>query len=275
MILMLAGQRQMLILEEVRARGSVRVGELTKMLEVSDMTVRRDLDALAEQGLVVKVHGGATALPNPQTDDPGLETRLHRRLREKRAIAESARALVRPGQVIGLSAGTTTLRLAQALADVPSITVVTNSVEIASALRRDVRLDITVVLTGGVVVSRDTLVGPLAAAAASSIHLDVLFLGVHGMAEDAGFTSPDLLETEIDRTFIASADKVVVVADHTKWGVRGLSRVADLEEADVLVTDSGLAAPARRVLEQKVGRLVLAPVERARRHGTARGARSA
>jgi DeoR/GlpR family transcriptional regulator of sugar metabolism len=266
--IMLAGQRQMLILDEVRARGSVRVSELARLLGVSDMTVRRDLDVLAEQGLVVKVHGGATALPKPQTEDPGLETRLHRRLREKQAIAESARELVRPGQV-------TTLQLAHALRDVPSITVVTNSVEIAGALRREARPDLTVVLTGGVVVSHDTLVGPLAAAAASSIHLDVLFLGVHGMADDAGFTSPDLLETEIDRTFIASADKVVVVADHSKWGVRGLSRLAELDEVDVLVTDSGLSAPARRSLEQKVGRLVLAPVGRARRRAPVVGARSA
>jgi DeoR/GlpR family transcriptional regulator of sugar metabolism len=230
---------------------------------------------LAEQGLVEKVHGGATAPPPPHTGDPGLETRLHRRLREKEAIAESARTLVRAGQVIGLTAGTTTLRLAHALRDLPNLSVVTNSVEIAGALQRDARPDLTVVLTGGVVVARDTLVGPLAAAAASSIHLDILFLGVHGMAEDAGFTSPDLLETEIDRTFIASTDKVVVVADHTKWGVRGLSRVAGLEEADVLVTDSGLSTAARGVLEQKVGRLVLAPVARTRRHAAARGSRPA
>lgn len=250
----------MRVLDEVRLRGSVRVSELTALLGVSDMTVRRDLDALAEAGLVEKVHGGATTPSRPPTGDPGLETRMHRRVREKEAIADAARALVRPGHVIGLTAGTTTLRLAHALRDVPSLTVVTNSVEIASALRRDGRPDITVVLTGGVYMSRDTLVGPLAAATASSIHLDVLFLGVHGMAEDAGFTSPDLLETEIDRTFIATADKVVVVADSTKWDVRGLSRVADLDEVYALVTDTGLPARARRVLEQKVGRLLLAPV---------------
>jgi DeoR/GlpR family transcriptional regulator of sugar metabolism len=257
---MLPGQRQTLILDEVRAHGSVRVSDLTALLGVSDMTVRRDLDALAAGGLVEKVHGGATVPPRSHTGDPGLETRLHRRVREKKAIAEAARTLVRPGQVIGLTAGTTTLWLAHALRDIPSLTVVTNSIEIASALRREHRPDISVVLTGGVLISRDTLVGPLAAATASSIHLDVLFLGVHGVAEDAGFTSPDLLETEIDRTFIASADRVVVVADSTKWGVRGLSRVADLDEVHAFVTDTGLSGSARSVLEQKIGRLLLAPV---------------
>ena len=272
---MLAGQRQQLILREVRRRGAVRVSELTELLGVSDMTVRRDLDVLAEGGLVEKVHGGATTSSMTPTDDPGLETRLHRSLREKAAIAEAARSLVRPGQVIGLSAGTTTLRLAEALLDVPSLTVVTNSLQIAGALRRDGRHDLTVVVSGGVCVPPDTLVGPLAATTISSIHLDVLFLGVHGMAEDAGFTSPNLLEAEIDRTFIAAADMVVVVADHTKWGVRGLSNVADLDSVNTLVTDSGLVTHARRVLEQRVGRLVLAPVARARRRTPLGGPRTA
>ena len=261
---MLAGQRQQLILREVRRRGSVRVSELSELLSVSDMTVRRDLDVLADSGLVEKVHGGATAPSLSPTDDPGLEARLRRRMREKEAIAEAARDLVRPGQVVGLTAGTTTLRVAEMLLDMPSLTIVTNSIHIAGALLRDGRRDLTVVVTGGVCTPPDTLVGPLAAATLSSIHLDVVFLGVHGMAADAGFTSPHLLESEIDRTFIASSDTVVVVADHTKWGVRGLSGVADLDAVDTLVTDSGLSAPARRVLEQKVGRLILAPVARGR-----------
>lgn len=272
---MLAGERQTLILEAVRGRGFVRVGELTELLGVSDMTVRRDLTELAERGLVEKVHGGATVLMHAHTEDPGLETRLHRQLREKRAIAQSARTLVRPGQVIGLAAGTTTLQLAHALEEIPNLTVVTNSLQIAGALRRNRRSDLTLVLTGGMLLSGDILVGPLAVAAAATIHLDLLFLGVHGMTEDEGFTSPDLLETEIDRTFIASTDVVALVADHTKWGVRGLSPVASLSEADVLVTDSGLPDTARDVLEREVGQLLVAPVEDRRRRAKITGPRSA
>ena len=98
-----------------------------------------------------------------------------------------------------------------------------------------------------------------------SMHLDTLFLGVHGMAEDPGFTSPNLLEAETDRAFIASAERVVVVADHTKWGVRGLSRLARLDEADVVVTDSGLSTEAHDTLAGHVDRVVLAPARRARR----------
>src|ERR671935_1827188 len=102
---MLAGQRQLLILEEVRRRGAVRVSELTELLAVSDMTIRRDLDVLAAAGLVDKVHGGATAPGRLSADEPGFEAKSHRQLDEKEAIARAAAALVEPGQAIGLPAG--------------------------------------------------------------------------------------------------------------------------------------------------------------------------
>src|SRR5207253_2527056 len=109
--LMLAGQRQMLIVEEVRRRGAMRVSELTELLDVSEMTVRRDLDALAASGLIEKVHGGATAPSRQSAEEPGFEAKSHRQLREKEAIAQAAAALVEPGQAIALTAGTTTWRL--------------------------------------------------------------------------------------------------------------------------------------------------------------------
>jgi DeoR/GlpR family transcriptional regulator of sugar metabolism len=123
---MLAGQRQMLIVEEIRRRGAVRVSELTELLDVSDMTVRRDLDALAASGLIEKVHGGATARERQSTDEPGFEAKSHRQLKEKEAIARAAAALVQPGQAIALTAGTTTWRLAHHIVDVAHLTVVTN-----------------------------------------------------------------------------------------------------------------------------------------------------
>ena len=257
---MLAGQRQKLILDEVRRMGAVRVKELTDLLAVSEMTVRRDLDTLAESGLLQKVHGGATARGHLSTEELGFETNSHRQPAEKEAIAESARRLVGPGQAIGLTAGTTTWRLAHRIADVPNLTVVTNSVQVADVLQRERRPDVTVVLTGGVRTPSDALVGPVAVTTIGALHLDLLFLGVHGMAEDAGFTSPNLLEAETDRAFIAAAQRVVVVADSTKWGVRGLSRVARLDEVHVLVTDNNLPTEAREVLEAHVERVVLAPV---------------
>jgi DeoR/GlpR family transcriptional regulator of sugar metabolism len=265
---MLAGQRQQLIVEEIRRRGAVRVSELTELFAVSDMTIRRDLDALAASGLVDKVHGGATAPGRPSTYEPGFEAKSHRQLAEKEAIAQSARALVEPGQAIGLTAGTTTWRLAHYIADVSELTVVTNSLQVANVLHREGRPDLTVVLTGGVRTPSDALVGPVAVGTLRSLHVDVVFAGVHGMAEDAGFTTPNLLEAETNEALIAAAARLVVVADHTKWGVRGLSRIATLDQADVLVSDSGLGVDARAILGEHVGELIVAPVQRkTRRRG--------
>src|SRR5918999_26654 len=171
--LMLADQRRTLIAEEIRRRGAVRVSELTARLGVSDMTIRRDLDALA------------------------------------------ARELVEPGQAIALGAGTTTWRLAHHLLDVPDLTVVTNSIQVATVLHRLPRPGLTVVLTGGVRTPSDALVGPVAVSALRSLHVDVLFTGVHGMTEDAGFSTPNLLEAETNWALISCAERVVVIADHT------------------------------------------------------------
>ena len=257
---MLAGQRQQLIVEEIRRRGAVRVSELTELLAVSDMTIRRDLDVLASSGLVDKVHGGATVRGRPSTDEPGFEAKSHRQLEEKDAIARAAAELVEPGQAIGLTAGTTTWRLAHHILDVPDLTVVTNSIQAANVLHRERRPDLTVILTGGVRTPSDALVGPVAVTTLRSLHVDVLFMGVHGMTADAGFTTPNLLEAETDQAFVASAERVVVTADHTKWGVRGLSRIARLDEVDTLVTDSRLSAEARAVIAEHVGELIVAPV---------------
>jgi DeoR/GlpR family transcriptional regulator of sugar metabolism len=116
-----------------------------------------------------------------------------------------------------------------------------------------------VILTGGVRTPSDALVGPLAVATLRSLHVDLLFMGVHGMTVDAGFTTPNLLEGETDQAHLASAERVVVLADHTKWGVRGLSRIARLDEAHVIVTDAGISAEARTLLAEHVDQLVIAP----------------
>jgi DeoR/GlpR family transcriptional regulator of sugar metabolism len=256
---MLAAQRQKLIVDEIRREGGVRVSELTGLLSVSEMTIRRDIDVLAAAGLVEKVHGGATLRGGLSAEEPGFEAKSHRQLSEKEAISRAASRLVEPGQAIGLSAGTTTWRLAHHLADIPDLTVVTNSIQVADVLHRAARHDLTVVLTGGVRTPSDALVGPIAVNAVRSLHLDVLFLGVHGITADAGLTTPNLLEAETNRALVAASERLVVVADHVKWGVRGLSRIAGLEDVDVFVSDPGLPAQARETIKEHVDRLVIAP----------------
>ncbi|MFC0503375.1 DeoR/GlpR family DNA-binding transcription regulator [Micromonospora costi] len=254
---MLAQQRQAAILERVRAAGGVRVTELAAEFGVSDMTIRRDLETLHDRGLLAKVHGGATLAGPGSTDEPGFRAKSVRQPGEKAAIAERAAQLVPPGGAIALSAGTTTAELARRLVDVPGLTVVTNSLPVAEILHAGGRSDQTVVLTGGVRTPSDALVGPLAVGAIRSLHLDLLFLGVHGISERAGFTTPNLMEAETDRALVAAADRLVVLADHTKWGTVGISSIVGLSAAHVLVTDDGLPAAARRVLGDHVGELVM------------------
>jgi DeoR/GlpR family transcriptional regulator of sugar metabolism len=257
----LARQRQAMILEQARRTGAVRVSDLVAQLGVSDMTIRRDLDALASRGLVEKVYGGATAVLGKSTDEPGFEAKSVQQRAQKEAIAELAATLVRPGTAIGISAGTTTWSLARALGPVAGLTVVTNSIRVADVLRDTAQADSTVVLTGGVRTPSDALVGPIAVHSLRRLHLDLVFLGVHGMADGPGFTTPNLTESETDRALVEAGGRLVVLADHTKWGIVGISTIADLDEADVVVTDDGLPEPARQVLSEHVSELLIAPVE--------------
>ncbi len=271
---LLAEQRRALILDEVRRHGGARVNELTRKLKVSDMTVRRDLDALARLGVVEKVHGGAVPIAEASTHEPGFEAKSGMELSAKEDIARAAAPLAVPGSAIALSGGTTTYALAQHLVDVPGLTVVTNSMRIADVFHSARRAAdaasegaggrersfgaATVVLTGGVRTPSDALVGPVADAAIRSLHFDVLFLGVHGVSAEAGLSTPNLAEAETNRHFLRSARRVVVVADHTKWGKVGLSSFATLSEVDVLVTDAGLPRAAREEMAEHLRELVLA-----------------
>ncbi|PPK70392.1 DeoR/GlpR family transcriptional regulator of sugar metabolism [Actinokineospora auranticolor] len=247
-----------MILEEIRRTGAVQVHALVARLGVSDMTIRRDLDVLAKRGLVEKVYGGATSAVGRSTHEPGFEAKSVRSLPQKEAISARAAGLIRPGTAIGISAGTTTWMFARFLEGVPDLTVVTNSIRVADVLRSGGRGDRTVVLTGGVRTPSDALVGPVAVQTLRSLHLDMVFLGVHGMAEGPGFTTPNINESETDRALVEAGRKLVVIADHTKWGVVGISTIAALEEADVLVTDDGLPVEAVQVLRERVGELIVA-----------------
>ena len=260
---MLARQRQTLILARVREDVGVRVADLARELGVSDMTVRRDLDILDSRGLIEKVHGGATSLPGSALFEPGFAAKSSLQENEKDSIAEAAMGLVVPGTAIGISAGTTTYALARRLIDVPALTVVTNSVPVADVLHRAGRPDQTIILTGGVRTPSDALVGPFAVAALRTIHLDQVFLGVHGMDPRSGFTTPNVLEADTDRALAAAGRRLIVVADSSKWGVIGISSIATLDEADTLVTDAGLDEAARRIASERIRELMIAPASRA------------
>lgn len=264
----LARQRHAYILDRVRADGGVRVADLVRELGVSDMTIRRDLEQLHDRGLLEKVHGGATTVAASALFEPGFSAKAVLQQEAKEAIADAAAALVHPGQAIAISAGTTTYAVARRLLDVPYLTVVTNSVPVADALYHGGRADQSVLLTGGMRTPSDALVGPFAVAALRTVNVDLVLMGVHGMDAHAGFTTPNMLEAETNRALVEAGRRLVVVADHTKWGMIGVSSIARLSQADLMITDSAIVAEARAVLSDQVRELVVVEPASARPHLT-------
>jgi DeoR/GlpR family transcriptional regulator of sugar metabolism len=252
----LARKRQAFILERIREEGAVRVADLVRSLGVSDMTIRRDIGVLHDQGLLEKVHGGAASIAGSALFEPGFGAKSVLMRAEKEAIADGAAAFVEAGTAIGISAGTTTYALARRLVDVPGLMVLTNSVPVADVLHREGRRDQTIILSGGVRTPSDALVGPFAVDVIRSLHVDIVFMGVHGMDERSGFTTPNILEATANRALIQSGRRLVVLADHTKWGTIGLSSFARLDEADTLITDTGLDPALRDQLRATVRRLI-------------------
>lgn len=256
----LAAQRQEFITAQLRLHGAVRVGDVATLLDVSEMTVRRDLEVLSELGVLDKVHGGATLRDDRSAFEPGFDTKSRRNLEEKIAIGRTAAGLVRAGTSIGLTAGTTTYHMAISLLEVVDLTVVTNCIHIAEYMHQFPRADRTVLLIGGTRTPSDALVGPTAVQTLSQLQLDLVFMGVHGMSAK-GFTTPNLAEAETNRAFVATTSDVVVLADHSKWNLNGLCTIMPLSDAAMVITDSSLRNDARGVLSRECRNLRIVEVQ--------------
>jgi DeoR family transcriptional regulator of aga operon len=239
------------IVEQISTNGSVGVGDLAEMLGVSAATVRRDLQLLEEQRLLARTHGGAVA--HGVLYELPLRYRSARRQEDKARIAKAAAQRVADGSAIGMTGGTTTTEVARALSDRRQLTVVTNSLNIASELA--VRPNLKLVVTGGVARAESyELVGPLAEAALASFNLDVVLVGVDGISVAAGLTTHHDVEAHTNRALIARARRVVVVTDSSKIGQVAFARICDLESVDEVISDTGAD-------DEEVGRLREAGVE--------------
>ena len=244
---MYAEQRQQRIVELARSAGRVDVAALAAEFEVAAETVRRDLTALERHGLLRRVHGGAIPVERLGFE-PGLAARDAVMTEAKERIAKAAMAeLPAEGSVL-LDAGTTTARLAELLPGDRDLTVVTNALQIALTL--SVRPGLTLRLLGGRVRGRTlAAVDEWALRSLRDVYVDVAFVGTNGLSPERGLTTPDPAEAAVKRAMIAAARRVVVLADHTKVGAKNFARFGDLEDVDVLVTDSGLDAAETARLE--------------------------
>ncbi|MCL6442194.1 MAG: DeoR/GlpR family DNA-binding transcription regulator [Alicyclobacillus sp.] len=254
-------ERREALLTLLSKHGFVSYRELAERLNVSEITVRRDLRALQEMGLVETVTGGGQV--KRSAVEPGFASKQILQQQEKLLIARRALTLIEPNMTIGFSAGTTTWTLAQQVVGFQNLTFVTNSTNVALALKQNEWQDIH--LTGGQFrTPSDALVGPLAELSARQLHTDILFLGVHGIDLAHGISTPNVLEASINRVLMERTDKVVLLFDHTKWGTQALARIAGVEEADVVITDDGSGAEDNQASIQST---VQANIDAVRRMG--------
>jgi DeoR family transcriptional regulator of aga operon len=237
---MLVEERRQYILRLTQDSGRVVVEELSQGLGVSSITIRKDLDQLESRGALQRTHGGAVLPVSGSLADPTLQEKEGRFSAEKKRIAQAAIELVREGQCILLDSGTTTTAVAKALKSFSSLTVITNAVNIASQLSGT---DFEVLLTAGSLRKNSfSLVGPLAEDMLKDLHADILFLGVDGFDVEEGLTTPNLMESRVNRVMVNSSSPVVAVCDSTKFGRRSLCKIVDASAINHVITDRNLTA---------------------------------
>ena len=244
---MYAEERQAAILSRARTAGRVEVAELAESFDVTPETVRRDLGALERAGLLRRVHGGAIVV-DLFGFEPALAVRESVNTVEKISIAEAAVAFLPEDGAIALDAGSSTYRLAELLPVGRELTVVTNSLPIATLLAA--RKELTVHLVGGRVRDRTlATVDSTAVAYLATVFVDVAFLGINGFSVARGLTTPDSAEAAVKSAFVAAARRTVLLADSSKYDSAHFAHVADLAEIDVIITDSALPDAAAAELE--------------------------
>ena len=239
---MLIDERRQHILELIQRQGRVLVTDLSSELEISQITIRKDLDWLQSQGLIQRSHGGALRIPSSALADPTLQEKQKQHFVEKQRIAAAAVKMVEEGQCVILDSGTTTTAIAQGLKRFNRLTVITNAVNIAAELAGT---DFEVILVGGTLRKNSfSLVGPLAEDNLEEMHADILFLGVDGFDLEVGTTTPNFLESRVNRAMVKAARKVVVVCDSSKFNHRSLSRITPPGAIHYLITDRNLPSSA-------------------------------
>jgi DeoR family fructose operon transcriptional repressor len=244
-----AEERRQAMADLITQRGRLSVNELAEAYAVTTETVRRDLSALEQSGLVRRVHGGAVPAEALSRLESAVTDRDLAQADEKERIARAALdELPGPGGSVLVDAGTTTSRLALYLPADPRLTVVTNAVPIAARLAGLPGVELHL-LPGRVRRTTQAAVGEDTVTALSRLRTDVAFVGTNGISLDHGLSTPDHSEAAAKRAMVRAARRVVVLADSSKVGAEHTVRFADLGDIDVLVTDSGIDDGDRKAFE--------------------------
>ena len=243
----LAAERRQRIRDILRTRRIARVGDLCGELDVSPATVRRDLETLESRGQIQRVHGGAVTAES-RLEEPLFDDKTNIAAVEKRRIARAALKLVGFRDSIFLDGGSTVLALASMLHDMPHLTVVTNSLRVASTLAGE---GPRLILIGGEWRRlSQTFVGPLTAPLIEQIHVDTAFMGTIGASVKHGLTTTDPREAHTKALVMSHANRVVLLADAAKLGKLSFVKFATFDDVDVLITDRGAAEGVVRAIRK-------------------------
>lgn len=244
---MLAPERRTRIAELVRQNDSVRILDLCEMFEVSEVTIRSDLELLAKQGVLIRSRGGAVVNAHASISS-AFEQRAGQHADEKSRIGRAAAGLVSPGDTIIMDAGTTVMEMANSLGTVAPLSVITNALNVA--MKVGSLPDVHVFVVGG---SLDRLlistIGLQAERDLSELVAKKVFLGIPAFDLDAGLTALSIESARTKRAMIEVAQRVVLLADSSKWGQVSFAKVAPLTRVDTIVTDPGLPVDARIAIE--------------------------
>jgi len=250
-------ERHTQLIALLKAQGYCSVSEMSSMLNVTPMTIRRDLRILSEKHIVQVTHGGARFCASKQ-DEPDFSVRTHEHLAEKQAIGKRvAELFIQEGDVVGIDSGSTMIEVARNLPDVP-LTVVTASLPAANVVARNNRHQL--VMLGGVLQHEAScFYSPQAVGALHTLHINKLFLATAGLLIPDGLSCSNLPDAEVKQALINSSRQVILCADSSKIGKAFLASFASLDAIHVLVTDSGIMTADREVLERHNVRVIIVP----------------
>ncbi|OCT11812.1 DeoR family transcriptional regulator [Paenibacillus pectinilyticus] len=231
---MLVAERWQRIVQLVNERGSIRVTELSELCQVTEETIRRDLDRLEAEGKLMRSHGGAVSVKEAQTEVPFME-RETAHADFKNRIAKEAVSHIQEGDRIILDASTTAWYMAKMIPDM-AITIITNSMKVA--LEVSGKEKIQVISTGGLLSPKSlSYVGPLSERSLDMYHAHKLFLSCKGVHVQRGISESNELQALIKRKMISIADETYLLADHSKFGMQDLTQVADWSDIQHVITD--------------------------------------
>jgi DeoR/GlpR family transcriptional regulator of sugar metabolism len=241
-------ERQMKILTQLNENGFVRVQNLCESFDVSSVTIRKDLSFLETKGLLFRTHGGASK-QSLYAFERNIGEKEAIQVDQKKTIAEKSLQLINNRDYIILGSGTTILYLARLLEGFEKLTVVTSSLFVSVELCNYPNIT-AIQLGGNVRKSSNSVIGSTAEQIISDYSCNKAFLGVDGIDIDFGLSTSNALEAQLNKTMINASEKVIVMADSSKIGKRSFGKIADIQDIDVLVTDSGISKKDQTALEK-------------------------